>query len=162
MDKQYYEGEIGKKVVKMSSKSKHGRSRDKPSIPVKNEIYGKLKVLELNNDTKTCKCQCVCQKEISVTFHELLSGRKKTCGCRTRSQGLHNGTIVREVRILKQVEDAIYKSGRKKQWMVECTNCGFKRILRETDLVTGKVSVCPNCKNIIIKEGGTENAKKSI
>jgi len=42
-----------------------------------------------------------------------------------------------------------------KRQLVECVNCKNRRVIRESDLATKRVSVCPVCKNQI-KEGSNE------
>ncbi len=123
------------------------RCRDKPDIEV-GSIYGHLKILSVNKNNKTCVCECSCSKQVTLSIKDVKNKRKTTCGCRTRrNRPLKKGMIVREVRIIEQATDEVYKTGKKKRWVVECVNCKSRRVIRETDLATQRIGICPVCKN---------------
>ena len=124
------------------------RSRDKPSQMLAGATYGHLKILSVNEDDKTCVCECDCSKVVTLPIKDVKYGRKQTCGCRTRNgQTLKEGTTVREVKLIKRAEDKVYPTGKKKCWLVECIHCKDRRVLRETDIVTQRIGICPKCKN---------------
>lgn len=118
--------------------------------PIKEgEIYGHLKILKIDKD-QNCLCVCTCSNKVTYPLSEIASGRKKTCGCRTRSNILlEKGMIIRGVKLIERVEDEIYKgsTGRKKRWLVECIKCKKRRVIRESDLKAQRIAVCPACSN---------------
>lgn len=121
------------------------RCRGKPEDFI-GKVFGHLKIIWVNEDG-TCSCRCDCSNIATLPFKEVIYGRKKTCGCRKRGNlRLSEGMIIRGVRLIRQVEDEVYKTGRKRRWLVECVNCKNQRVLREYDLTSQKVSICPKCK----------------
>ena len=123
-------------------------SRDKPPKVEAGATFGHLKILKVNSDNKTCLCECVCSNKVTLPIKEVKYGRKLTCGCRTRNEApLKEGMIVREVKLLKREIDKTYPTGKKRCWLVECIYCGHQRTLRQTDIVTQRIGICPKCKN---------------
>lgn len=131
----------------MISKEKgQGKARGDPKQIRAGDKIGHLDVLSVSGTTAVCKCAC--GKETAIPLKDLKNGRKKTCGCGLRSEKrVRPGMVIREVKVIEPAEPKIFKTGTKKQWIVECIDCHFQRTMRETDLVCEKISICPKCKN---------------
>ncbi len=135
----------------MTKEKGQGKKKGNPIQIRAGDKVGHLTVLGVEDTEAICRCSCGAEVKISVK--DLKNGRKKTCGCGTRSDNkIHVGSVIREVKVIRPAEPKVFRTGIKKQWVVECVYCHFQRIMRETDLVCGKVSICPQCKNKRIGE----------
>lgn len=152
--------------------------------------FGKLIVLEQvsdNGDTKLWKCKCDCGNIVNITYHDLISGYKTTCGCRTGGKQClsdKSDTKQRKERTyditgqrfgkLTALEKVGKDNNGKSIWRCQC-DCGNTKDIVLTSLTKGVTKSCGCLRNWgIIKEGqrfgkltalytiGSDNSSNSI
>lgn len=137
--------------------------------------FGKLKVMKFlgvhpGNGGKACswwECKCSCSNHtvISVVATDLLTGRKRDCGCVNMEQ-----QHIRQINDLTGQDFGRYHvdahtkrpvglTHRGAYWKCHCRTCGYVNIIRGDKLVSGYTTLCPVCdKDIFNKHSKSDDA----
>lgn len=98
-----------------------------------------------------CRCECGTERDIDATC--LKNEASKSCGCLSRdlASKAHFMDLTDKhfdkLKVIKRVEDRVYKNGRHTmQWLCEC-ECGNTRIATTNDLRSGDAHSC-GCDSI--------------
>lgn len=125
------------------------------------ERYGKLTTLcemaERNNGHVMWKCLCDCGNTTIVQKSRLLSGHTRSCGCLNKTpnnwkdiSGQRFGRLVAVKRVGSKLRGNAYHA----LWLCQC-DCGNKKLITHSDLMTGRVFSCGCQKSEhITKHGG--------
>lgn len=127
-------------------------------INMTGKIINKLTVLSMSNNRTPsgsikwiCKCECgnICE----VDGVRLRSGKAKSCGCESvkaleKGRGLNfkdlSGQIFGKLKVLKRIEDKIYKERAFVQYECEC-ECGNHVKVISDNLKSGNTQSCGLC-----------------
>lgn len=147
----------GNEVVVSGSNLKSGNTKscgcnkfaERPRISVDNEIYGVLRAIKRVN-THDVLCECICGKQIIVSFNNLRSGNTQSCGCRLANFILNDmknltGRRFGELLVLARYIDA-KQSAKTQKWLCLCS-CGRYTIVDDQKLTSGHTQSCGCMKN---------------
>jgi len=106
--------------------------------------FGKLVVVERQNDKWLCRCDCGEEKLISGSH--LLSGNTRSCGCLTGKVKVEPGVKFGRLTVICEAEPEmdLDRNGRIKyipKWLCRC-ECGKEREILRSVLVSGRIRSC--------------------
>lgn len=117
------------------------------SIPadITGMVFGELTVLsraEKEGNRSAWHCKCDCGNELTVTTHDLRTGKKKNCGCKlyvSRNYRDLMGQRFGYLTVVNQTEKRDYKGSI--LWECKC-DCGKNVLYSEDNLVHGQIKSC--------------------
>lgn len=105
------------------------------------------------------KCVCECGKRIEVTAHRVVTGKKKSCGCKTKEDlrksllsvlaGQRFGRLTAEYEI-------VTPEGGQSRWLCKC-DCGSSVIVKGSSLKRGATKSCGCYRNDRVRETCTRD-----
>lgn len=114
-----------------------------------------LEYVGSKNGQAMWSCQCKCGTTKIIRAGSLKSGNSKSCGCQRRKIAIDNGFIQKGTKKIPNLVGNKYgkltvlsmmphKIGEHVFWKCKC-ECGNERIVRATNLYSGKISQCIEC-----------------
>ncbi len=112
--------------------------------------YGMLVVIK-NLENRKCLCRCDCGKEVIRWENNLLSDRKRSCGC-SRS----NGKDITGQKFGRWTAIKPEKEGKINSWICKC-ECGNEAVLQRSSLTNKHSLSCGCLQKDRAREGGKKN-----
>lgn len=102
------------------------------------KTFGELKVLRKDeNKPRYLICQCSCNKEKSIHYYSLVSGKTKSCG--------HNTTTFKDLTNQQFGELTVIEYLGNSKWKCRCS-CGKEHIVHRQYLLNGEIKSCGHLK----------------